>query len=123
MKAVDAVLAKGFIDPKRITVSAGGSAVWLLGHTDRLASVVARRPIVDFVNYLVDTVNYPSRSALNFAENFKTRTLILAGQKDPQSEKLFAALQKQKVESLIVRAEETPAAQVSEMEKIIAWLH
>jgi acylaminoacyl-peptidase len=136
LAAVDFVVAKGGIDATRIAVSGGLVAVWLLGHSDRFAAVVARRPIVDFTPMADraapwmgampwdDPEQYVKHSPIYFAQNWKTPTLVLAGDPDPQSDELYLALQQRKVDSVMVRMAdwEKPSARVLELETALAWL-
>ncbi len=50
MAAVDAVLAKGYIDPRRVMISGGILASWALGRTDRFARAVVRHPVAAWMN-------------------------------------------------------------------------
>ena len=115
VKAIDVVLAKGYIDARRIYAAGGASAAWLLGHSTRFAGIIADHP-------LADLTAYPAHSPIAFAETFQTRTLILAATPDSQAEKLQAALQKQKVEVTVFRSAPDPQAQVHELEAIKAFL-
>jgi len=135
LAAVDFVAAKGNADPQRLAVSGGLLAAWILGHSHRFAAVVARRVIVDFaldpraaawMGALPweDPEQYHTHSPLYFAQNWKTPTLVLAGDPDPQADEFYSALQQRKVNSAMVRipAADTPAARILELETILAWL-
>jgi acylaminoacyl-peptidase len=143
LAAVDYVVAKGYIDGRRLAVSGGLLAAWIVGHSDRFAAAVARRPIVDFALYASTTAGgarqaaswmgampwedpeqYQRHSPIYFAQNWKTPTLVLAGQPDPQADEFFAALQQRKVDSALVRIPDAdkPAGRVLEMETVLAWL-
>ena len=143
MRGVDAVVAKGSIDPKRLTLTGGLLAAWTIGHTDRFRAAVACRPITDWVTDVAlapdglrraltwmgampwdDPDQYVKRSPIFFARNFRTPTLVLAGDPDPEAEELYFALQARKVESAFIRlpAAPTPADEILELETILAWL-
>ncbi len=142
MRGVDAVLAKGYIDSARMTISGGVLAAWAIGHTARFHSAIARRPIVDWATDVAtaadglrratewmgampweDREQYAQRSPLSYAANFATPTLILAGNPDPESDQLAFALRERKVECTLARLPEgTPAAGVIELETVLAWL-
>jgi acylaminoacyl-peptidase len=135
LAAVDFVVAKGYADPRRLALSGGLLAAWILGHSDRFAAVVARRAIVDFaldpraaawMGALPweDPEQYHTHSPLYFAQNWKTPTLVLAGDPDPQADEFFSALQQRKVNSALVRIPNagSPAARILELETILAWL-
>ena len=142
MRGVDFVVAKGYIDPARMAVAGGLLAAWTVGHTSRFRAAIARRPIVDWALDVAtrpdgarraaewmgampwdDPAQYTQHSPLYFAAGFRTPTLILAGDPDPESEELYFALQQKKVESALVRLPEgKPSAGVLELKTILAWL-
>jgi acylaminoacyl-peptidase len=136
LAAVDFVVAKGGIDATHIAVSGGLLAAWMLGHSDRFAAVVARRPIVDFALDAGraapwmgampwdDPQQYAAHSPIYFAQNWKTPTLVLAGDPDPQSDEFYFALQQRKVDAVMVRIPDwsKPSARVLELESTLAWL-
>ncbi len=143
MRGVDFVSGKGFIDPQRLAVSGGLLAAWTIGHTDRFSSAIARRPITNWATNVAtapdglrhatlwmgampwdDPDQYVKHSPIVFAKNFKTPTLILAGDPDPESDELYFALQTQKVESALVRIPSTgrPGEVVLELETVLGWL-
>ena len=71
-----------------------------------------------------DAGQYVKHSPIFFAQNFKTPTLVIAENQDPQSEELYFALQARKVSSELVRLEpENPSHAVLELEAILGWLH
>jgi dipeptidyl aminopeptidase/acylaminoacyl peptidase len=143
MRAVDYVLAKGYIDPKRLAISGGLLAAWAIGHTNRFHTAIARRPIVDWATDVAthpdgrrraaewmggmpwdDPGQYTSRSPLYFLGRVETPTLILAGDPDPESDELCFALQQKKVPSALVRLPgHGAAARVLELETVLAWLN
>jgi acylaminoacyl-peptidase len=118
MRAVDAAIARGGIDSKRIALIGGAVAAWALGHTRRFAAVVARRPIVDWTSAIAldadgwrraawmggmpweQAARYLDRSPLYAAGAFTSPTLIIGD--DAQSEELYFALQSRKVESALL---------------------
>ena len=71
-----------------------------------------------------DPEQYWKHSPVYFAQNFKTPTLILAGDPDAESDELYFALQQRKVDSALVRmgAPEKPSEWVLEVDTILAWL-
>ena len=138
MRAVDSALAKGGIDAKRIFVSGGLLAAWAVGHSDRFAGAVLRRPIVDWtaataVNARVpawmgalpwdDPDQYVKHSPIFFAQNFKTPALVIGD--DSQSRELYFALEARKVDCAWLQTpnDGKPATQVHELEAELAWLH
>lgn len=128
MKVTDAMLARGYVDPKRMAV-AGGSyggylASWVLGHTDRFAAVINHAGVYDLMaqfasdytwerstSYGAEPWTDPDRidlySPSRFAKSFKTPTLILHGEIDyrvpvTQGINLYGVLQGKGVPARIV---------------------
>jgi acylaminoacyl-peptidase len=143
LRAVDFVAAQGSIDVRRLAVKGGLLAAWLIGHSDRFKAAVTRHPIVDWAldvmtapdgaRHATDWMNalpwedpdqYVKHSPIYFAGNFKTPTLVLAGDPDPQSDELYFALRARHVECALVRIADDPKASVLaiEMEATLAWL-
>jgi dipeptidyl aminopeptidase/acylaminoacyl peptidase len=133
LRAVDRAAATGAIDPQRVAVVGGTTAAWLLGHSDRFRAVVTRRPVVDWLTFpdaprwmrvfpWDDPELYWKHSPIFFAPAFKAPTLVIAGQRDSQSEELYRALQARHVDSAIVKLGDGPAADVQEMEAALAWV-
>jgi len=141
LKGVDFVVSKGFIDEQRIAVAGGLVAAWLIGQTNRFAAAVARRPIVDWTADVLlspegalrathwmggwpwdDPDQYLKHSPVFFAGNFKTPTLVLAGEHDLESEELYAALRLRQVKTDLVRLGDSPRDRVLALEATLAWL-
>jgi dipeptidyl aminopeptidase/acylaminoacyl peptidase len=128
MKSTDWLLAKGFIDEKRMA-AAGGSyggymIAWIQGHTDRFAALVDHAGVYDLMgqfasddtwgrpgNYGASPWTDPARvdlySPSRYAKDFKTPTLILHGEKDyrvpvTQGINLYGVLQGKGVPARIV---------------------
>lgn len=128
MKATDFLLAKGFIDERRMA-AAGGSyggylVNYILGHTDRFAALVSHAGVYDLMaqfasdaawerpgNYgaapWTDPAQVDRHSPSHFAPSFQTPTLVLHGEKDyrvpvTQGINLFGVLQGKGVPSRIV---------------------
>ena len=118
LSAVDFAIKEGYADPQRVSLAGGLPAAWALGHSDRFASIIARR-----AKAWLDEPWDPRRSPILSARNFKTPTLVIADPSDPQSDQLFEALQASKVNSTLLRLPSPhPSAAAVELEAILAWL-
>lgn len=131
MSVVDAAVAKGFVDDKRLYVTggSGGGALtaWIVGKTDRFRAAATQKPVINWVSQVLTTDGYNfmaaywfgkmpwedpqgywARSPLSLVGNVKTPTLVVVGDKDdrtPPSEadQYFAALQLRGVPTALVR--------------------
>ncbi|MCS6816071.1 MAG: S9 family peptidase [Blastocatellia bacterium] len=129
MRGVDYVVNLGFVDPNRIG-AAGGSyggylVNWIAGQTDRFRALVSHAGVFNLISMYGSTEElwfpewefrgtpwtnkelYERWSPHNFAQNFKTPTLVIHGELDfrvPLSEglQMFTALQRQNVPSKLV---------------------
>jgi dipeptidyl aminopeptidase/acylaminoacyl peptidase len=63
MAGIDALLEKGFVDPKRMAVTGGSyggfMTAWVVGHTDRFAAAFAQRGVYNLVSFY-GTTDIPS---------------------------------------------------------------
>jgi acylaminoacyl-peptidase len=133
---VDAVLARGYIDPERLYVTGGsGGGVltcWVIGHTPRFRAAVTVYPVINWYSFVLtsdignfavkywfpgypwDQVeHYEKRSLLSVVKNVKTPTMVLTGEADyrtpmSDSEQYYQALKLLGVESVLVRVPEEP---------------
>jgi acylaminoacyl-peptidase len=139
MRGVEAAIAKGGIDSKRVGLIGGAVAAWALGHTNRFTAVVARRPIVDWTSAVAlgrdgwrraawmggmpweQAPRYVDRSPLYMAANFATPTLVIGA--DAQSEELYFALQTRKVASALLAPGPAadPRSHAAELAGILGW--
>lgn len=131
MSAVDAAIAKGFIDEKRLYVTGGSGGglltAWITGKTDRFRAAATQKPVINWASQVLTTDGYAfmgpywfgkmpwedpqgywARSPLSLVGNVKTPTLVVVGDKDdrtPPSEadQYFAALQIRGVPTMLVR--------------------
>lgn len=136
MKGVDTVIAKGYIDTKRMAVTGGSGGglltAWTIGHTDRFAAAVAQYPVTNWftqvgtadggyshaANWMKampweNPEQYIQHSPVFFAKNFATPTMIITGQADhrtpiAQSEELYFALKARKVPTVLVEIPDEP---------------
>lgn len=121
MAMVDAVLARGDVDPERLGVTGGSyggfMTNWIVGHTDRFRAAVTQRSVTNLMsmagtcdfpfddhNYFDanawdDPAEYLRLSPLTYAANVRTPLLILHSEGDlrcpiEQAEQWFAALRR-----------------------------
>jgi dipeptidyl aminopeptidase/acylaminoacyl peptidase len=130
MAGVDAVIAKGYVDPANMFVGgcSGGGVLtsWVIGHTDRFRAAAVRCPVINWLSFAgqtdvpLFTANFFDKpfwedpqawlkqSPLMYVGNVKTPTLIMTGELDlrtpmPQSEEYFAALKMRGVPTTLLR--------------------
>ena len=125
MRGVDAALAKGYLDPRRIVLMGSLQAAWAIGHTDRFAAAVVRHPIPAWFTGTGEAPEeFLKHSPLSFARNFRTPTLVLARETDAGAAELYSALQARHVDSALVRLPDAPrpSERILELETILGWL-
>jgi dipeptidyl aminopeptidase/acylaminoacyl peptidase len=141
LRGVDYSVSKGYGDAKRLAVSGGLIAAWIIGHTDRFSTAVLRDPIADWLTEIAtrpdglrraaswmgalpwdDPDQYVKHSPVYFAGNFKTPTLVLGD--TPESDEIDFALRTRKVDSALVRLPigGGPGVGVLELESELAWI-
>ena len=129
MAGVDALLAKGFVDPQNMFVTgcSGGGVLtaWIVGHTDRFAAASANCPVIDWLSFVgttdgaswyynfeklpwEDPSEHIRRSPLTYVGNVKTPTMLMTGVNDlrtpmPQTEQFYSALKLRKVPTAMLR--------------------
>ncbi|HSN72932.1 MAG TPA: S9 family peptidase [Steroidobacteraceae bacterium] len=131
MSAVDAVLARGYVDPERLYVTGGSGGgvltAWIVGKTDRFRAAVSSKPVINWTSFALtaDATNffykywfdappwetpqkYWERSPLSLVGNVRTPTMLLTGEEDyrtpiSESEQFYQALRLRKVDSMLVR--------------------
>jgi dipeptidyl aminopeptidase/acylaminoacyl peptidase len=105
MAGVDAVLARGYVDPKRMVVGGGSGGglltSWTIGQTDRFAAALVERAVTNWHTFVGtadsnrwfatrwfrdypwrDVPNYLDRSPLSLVDAVKTPALVLHNQDD-----------------------------------------
>jgi dipeptidyl aminopeptidase/acylaminoacyl peptidase len=129
LAVVDALEREPYVDPERVGAmgwSYGGYMMnWLLGHTDRFEAVASMMGIYDLPTFYGTTEElwfpewdlggppwqnaeaYREASPSTYAENFKTPTLVITGERDfrvpyTQSLDLFTALRRRGVPARLV---------------------
>jgi len=127
---VDATIAKGFIDEKRLYVGgcSGGGVLssWVIGHTDRFAAAAVRCPVSNWLSmagttdipgftfsffqkpFWEDPSDWLKYSPLMYVGNVKTPTAVMTGEQDmrtpmAQSEEYYGALKMRGVPSRLIR--------------------
>ena len=132
---VDAVIAKGYIDPSHLYVTGGsGGGVltcWTIEHTDRFRAAASLYPVINWYSFVLtsdipwvakywfpglpwdNTDHYMQRSLTNLVAKVKTPTLVMTGEADfrtpiSEAEQFYEALKLLNVESVLVRVPEEP---------------
>ncbi|MEM7369811.1 MAG: S9 family peptidase [Bacteroidota bacterium] len=134
ISGVDAVIAKGYIDPDRLYVTGGsGGGVlssWIVGKTDRFSAAVVAKPVINWYSFVLTSdgynfyykywfpgfpwdheEHYMKRSPLSLVGNVTTPTMLLTGEADyrtpmSETEQYYQALKLRKVETAMVRIPE-----------------
>jgi acylaminoacyl-peptidase len=135
MTGVDAVIAKGFIDTKKLCVTGGSGGglltAWIVTQTGRFAAAVSQYPVTNWITQTGSSdiglammrwmkaapwenpQQYISHSPVFFADKVTTPTMVLTGEEDwrtpiGQSEEFYFALKARKVDSVLVRVPKEP---------------
>jgi dipeptidyl aminopeptidase/acylaminoacyl peptidase len=131
MAGVDAVIARGFIDPTRLGVTGGSGGGlltnWTITQTDRFAAAVSQRDIADWANFWYvadftlfqptwfrkapweDPQDYLARSPITYIDRVKTPLMLIEGEADWRTppmaggEMMFRALKYRRVPTVMVR--------------------
>ena len=135
MTGVDAVIAKGFIDPKKLCVTGGSGGglltAWTVTQTGRFAAAVSQYPVTNWITQTGSSdiglmmmrwmkaapwenpQQYIAHSPVFFAHKVTTPTMVLTGEEDwrtpiGQSEEFYFALKARKIDSVLVRVPKEP---------------
>lgn len=128
---VDAVIAKGYIDPDNLFVTGGsGGGVltcWMVDRTTRFRAAASLYPVINWYSWVLTSdlpsfgtlywfsgtpwekpEEYVKRSVLSYVDKVTTPTLLATGEEDfrtpiSEAEQYYAALKLRKVESVLVR--------------------
>ncbi len=134
ISGVDAVIAKGYVDPERLFVTGGsGGGVltsWIVGKTDKFRAAVAAKPVINWYSFVLTAdaygffyrywfpgfpwdhaEHYMSRSPLSLVGNVSTPTMLLTGESDyrtpiSESEQYYQALKLRNIDTALVRIPE-----------------
>ncbi len=132
MSTVDAVLAKGLVDPNRLFVTGGSGGgvltAWIVGKTHRFKAAVAQKPVVNWSSEVLtndlyawmakywfgkmpweDPQAYWARSPLSLVGAVTTPTMVIVGDQDlrtpdAEAEQLFDALMLRGVPTALIKA-------------------
>jgi len=131
MSGVDAVIAKGYIDPSQLFVTGGSGggvlSAWIVGKTDRFRAAVVQKPVINWYSFVLyadgpaffykywfpgppweNQEHYMARSPISLVGNVKTPTMLIGGEEDyrtpiPEIEQYYAALKIRGIETAMVR--------------------
>jgi len=129
--AVDAVIAKGYIDADNLFVTGGsGGGVltcWMIDRTTRFRAAASLYPVINWYSWVLtsdlpsfgtlywfegppwqNADSYVKRSVLTYVDKVTTPTLLATGEEDfrtpiSEAEQYYAALKLRKVEAALVR--------------------
>ena len=130
MSAVDAAIARGFVDPNNLFVTGGSGGgvltAWIVGRTDRFRAAVTQKPVINWTSFTLttdmytyapkywfakapweDPTSYWKRSPLSLVGNVKTPTMVVVGEQDlrtpvADSEQYYQALQLRNIPTALV---------------------
>lgn len=133
---VDAVIAKGYVDPSKLFVTGGsGGGVltcWMIGRSTRFRAAVTVYPVINWYSFVLTSdignwtskywfpglpwdhaEHYEKRSLLSVVKNVRTPTMVLTGEEDyrtpmSDSEQYYQALKLLSVESVLVKVPGEP---------------
>lgn len=133
---IDAVIAKGYVNPDRVFVTGGsGGGVltcWMIGRSPRFRAAVTVYPVINWYSFVLTSdignwtskywfpglpwdhaEHYEKRSLLSVVKNVKAPTMVLTGEEDwrtpmSDSEQYYQALKLLNVESVLVRVPGEP---------------
>ena len=131
MSTVDAVIAKGSVDPNNLFVTGGSGGglltAWIVGKTNRFKAAVAQKPVINWTSEVLtvdgytfmakywfgkmpweDPQYYWRRSPLSLVGNVITPTMLMVGEEDhrtppSEAEQFFDALQLRGVPTAMIR--------------------
>lgn len=148
MSVVDAVIAKQYVDPKRLFVTGGSGGgiltAWIVGKTDRFAAAASIKPVINWqtmalagdigafvvrhwirANPWEDRDAYWRTSPLSLVGNVRTPTMLMVGEEDwrtPtwEAEQFYTALKLRGVDTVLVRVPGSPHSIASRPSRLIA---
>jgi dipeptidyl aminopeptidase/acylaminoacyl peptidase len=148
MSCVDALLARGFVDPERMFVTGGSGGgvltAWIVGQNARFAAAVSAKPVIDWTSHALTADSYPffvrywfpgmpwdvpeeyfRRSPLSLVGRVTTPTMLLTGEQDwrtpiSQAEEYYQALKLRGVDTALVRIPDSSHALADRPSQLIA---
>ena len=148
MSVTDAVIAKQYVDPKRLFVTGGSGGgvltAWIVGKTDRFAAAVSVKPVINWMTMALtadigpyvarhwiranpweDVERYWKFSPLSLVGNITTPTMVMVGEADwrtPtwEAEQLYGALKLRKIDTALVRVPDAPHDITSRPSRLIS---
>ena len=131
MSAVDAAIAKGFVDKDNLFVTGGSGGgvltAWIVGKTGRFRAAAAQKPVIDWASFVLtsdmtpyfsrywfgkypwqDPAGYWARSPLSLVGDVGTPTLVVVGSNDyrtpdSEAEQYYEALQLRGIPTALVK--------------------
>jgi len=131
MSVVDAVIAKGSVDPNNLFVTGGSGGglltAWIVGKTGRFKAAVTQKPVINWTSEVLttdgyngmardwfgkmpweDQADYWRRSPLSLVGNVSTPTMVMVGEEDhrtpgSEAEQFYQALQLRSVPTALIR--------------------
>jgi len=149
ISGVDAVIAKGFIDPAQLFVTGGSGGgtltAWIVGRTDRFKAAVVANPVINWTSFALTTdvynrsflrlwfaghpweqpEEYWKLSPLSLVGQVKTPTLLITGEADyrtpiAETEQYYQALKLRGVDTAMVRIPEAAHGMAGRPSNLIA---
>lgn len=131
MSGVDAVVARGYVDPAQLYVTGGSGGgvltAWIVGHTDRFRAAVVQKPVINWYSFVLNAdgiatfakywmpgmpwdnlEKYMARSPISYVGHVKTPTMLITGEQDhrtptDEAEQFYGALKLRKVPTVMVK--------------------
>ena len=136
MSGVDAVIARGYVDPAQLDVTGGSGGgvltAWIVGHTKRFRAAVVQKPVINWSSFVLtsdedalftrywfpgfpwdNAEQYAKRSPITYVGNVTTPTMLVTGELDyrtpsSEAEQFYEALKLRKVPTAMVRFPDAP---------------
>jgi dipeptidyl aminopeptidase/acylaminoacyl peptidase len=131
MSAVDAAIAKGFVDPNQLFVTGGSGggvlSAWIIGKNNRFRAAVVAKPVINWTSFVLtadyyplfsqywfpsmpweDPMHYWQRSPLSLVGQVQTPTMLITGEDDyrtpiSETEQYYQALKLRGVPTAMLR--------------------